>query len=194
MDDIRILIVDDHGLFRESLGRLLQTSPGFRVVGQCSTVSEAVAAFCTTPSDVVLLDYDLGEEQGTRLFAELKQRQQTAKVLMVTAGMTDAVTIRIMEEGASGVFLKHSSLDELLAAIQRVANGEVWLDTTALRALSSSRGRNEISERTRPLTLRQSEVMRGILDGLTNKEIAQKLKSSESSVKAVIQELFQRPA
>jgi DNA-binding NarL/FixJ family response regulator len=192
MDDICILMVDDHGLFRESLSRLLQTSPGFRVVGQCSTVSEAVAAFCATPTDVVLLDYDLGEEQGTRLFAELRQRQQAAKVLMVTAGMTDAVTIRIMEEGASGVFLKHSSLDELLAAIQRVANGEVWLDTTALRALSSSRGRNESSERTRPLTLRQSEVMRGILDGLTNKEIAQKLKSSESSVKAVIQELFQK--
>jgi len=192
MDDIRILMVDDHGLFRESLSRLLQTSPGFRVVGQCSTVSEAVAAFGATPADVVLLDYDLGEEQGTSLFAELRHRQKSAKVLMVTAGMTDAVTVRLMAEGAKGVFLKHSSLDQLLAAIQHVASGEVWMDTAALKAVSSSRERSEGFERGRPLTVRQSEVMRGILDGLTNKEIAQKMKSSESSVKAVIQELFQK--
>jgi DNA-binding NarL/FixJ family response regulator len=193
MDETQILLVDDHSLFRESLSRLLQTTPGFRVVGQCSTIAEAIAAFSHANPDVVLLDYDLGEENGLSLFAELRKHLGEAKVLMVTAGMSDAVTVEIMESGASGIFLKHSSLDQLVAAIRRVASGEIWMDTGAVRALVS--GRNSHAERlehARPLTVRQRDVLRGILDGLTNKEIAWKLRSSESSIKAVIQELFSK--
>jgi DNA-binding NarL/FixJ family response regulator len=187
-------MVDDHSLFRESLSRLLETAPDFHVVGQCATVAEAIAAFSETQTDVVLLDYDLGEEQGSSLIAELKNRQSDAKVLMVTAGMPDAVTLHIMEAGASGVFLKHSSLDQLVAAIHRVANGELWLDTGAIRSLFAGRRSSEAErfERTQSLTSRQSEVLRGILDGFANKEIAWNLKVSESSVKAVIQELFHK--
>jgi DNA-binding NarL/FixJ family response regulator len=92
-----------------------------------------------------------------------------------------------------GILLKHSSLDQLIAAIRTVAAGERWLGDGAVRALLTSRyGVRSGAETARPLTARQSEVMRGILDGLTNKEIAFKLKSSETSVKAVIQELFQK--
>ncbi len=193
MRAIRILMVDDHSLFRESLSRLLQTDPGFHVVGQCATVSEAIAAYSQTPTDVVLLDYDLGEEQGSRLLPELKSHLSKAKVLMVTAGMSDAITLQAMEAGASGVFLKHSSLDQLVTAIHQVAKGEIWLDTGAANSLFGGRStRRERFERTQPLTLRQNEVLRGILDGLTNKEIAWNLKISESSVKAVIQELFNK--
>jgi DNA-binding NarL/FixJ family response regulator len=98
-----------------------------------------------------------------------------------------------MQAGISGVFPKHGSLDQLLTAILRVVNGEMWLDTGTVRALLSGRNSQQESiERTGPLTTRQSDVMRGILDGLTNKEIALKLKVSESSIKAVIQELFHK--
>jgi len=193
MHEIRILMVDDHSLFRESLSRLLQGSAGIQVVGECTTVGDALFALARTQTDVVLLDYDLGAEQGTALLDGLKQRQQDTKVLMVTAGMPDAAAVRLMEAGASGIFLKHSSLDQLLTAIRRVADGEFWLDSGLLRALVD--GKNTPAQdagRTRPLTARQSEVLRSILDGLTNKEIAMKLKVSESSVKAVIQELFQK--
>jgi two-component system, NarL family, nitrate/nitrite response regulator NarL len=193
MDAIRILMVDDHSLFRESLSRLLESDPGFLVVGQCGTVSEAIAAYPETAVDVVLLDYDLGHEQGSRLLPELKSHFGTAKVLMVTAGMSDAITFQAMEAGASGVFLKHSSLDQLVTAIQRVAKGEIWLDTAAVHSLFGGKSTwKDRFERTRPLTTRQKEVLRGILDGLTNKEIAWNLKVSESSVKAVIQELFHK--
>jgi len=193
MDEIRILIVDDHSLFRESLGRLLQTTPGFRVVGQNSTVAEAVQTFFETQPDVVLLDYDLGEGQGLSLFTGLRNHLGGAKVLMVTAGMPDTATVDIMRAGAAGVFLKHSSLDQLLAAIHQVAKGEIWLDAGAVHALVAGRNTQaESLERARPLTSRQSEVIRGILDGLSNKEIGLKLNTSESSVKAVIQELFRK--
>ncbi len=193
MDEIRILMVDDHNLFREGLGRLLQTSPGFQVVGECTSVAAALAALSRTEIDVVLLDYDLGAELGTALLDELKLHHKQTRVLVVTAGMPDAATLRMMEGGASGIFLKHRSLDQLLSAIRRVADGEIWLDSGTLSTLVAGRGApDESSERTRPLTPRQHAVMRGVLDGLTNKEIALNLKVSESSVKAVIQELFHK--
>jgi DNA-binding NarL/FixJ family response regulator len=193
MREIRILMVDDHSLFRESLGRLLGSAPEFRVVAQCSTIAEAVSALSETHVDVVLLDYDLGEQQGTKLISELRNIKSEARVLMVTAGMSDAVTRQVLEDGVSGVFLKHSSPDQLVAAIQQVAKGEIWLDKGAMRSLViHKKSQAERSGQSQSLTLRQSDVLRGILDGLTNKEIAWKLKSSESAIKAVIQELFHK--
>ncbi len=186
-------MVDDHSLFREGLSRLLETTPDFQILGQCADVSGAIAALSETPADVVLLDFDLGDEQGYQLLLDLKNRQSTAKVLMVTAGMTDAATLQVMEAGASGVFLKHNDPEQLVTAIHRVMNNEIWLDRGTVRSLIAARdAQTERIERTRPLTSRQSEVLRGILDGLANKEIAWKLNVSESSIKAVIQELFRK--
>lgn len=190
---IRILMVDDHSLFRESLGRMLETTPDFRVVGQCATLAEARRALAQVEADVVLLDYDLGAEAGIDLIGALRGRFPQSRVLMVTAGLSDELTLRVMESGAAGIFLKHSSPDQLAAAIRQVMAGETWLDGAALQSLlAGRRARQEASQSSRPLTARQGDVLRGILDGLANKEIAWKLKVSESSVKAVIQELFQK--
>ena len=192
MHEIRVLITDDHSLFRESLSRFIRTTEGFRVIAECTDVDETITALSGAEADVVLLDYDLGEEQGLTLLTEIKKRKVATKVLIVTAGMPDAATLLAMEAGASGVFLKHNSLEKLMSAIHRVADGEIWLDSIAVRALVARRSPPDEGPQTRPLTERQHEVMRGILDGLTNKEIALKIKSSESSVKAVIQELFHK--
>ena len=193
MDQIRIMMVDDHRLFREGLSRLLETTPDLEVVGQCATVAEAASGLSETPADVVLLDYDLSDEQGYHLLVDLKNRHSTVKVLMVTAGMTDAATLQVMEAGASGIFLKQSNPAQLVAAIHRVANNEIWMDTGAVRSLVAARNaQTDRVEHARPLSARQSEVLRGILDGLANKEIAWKLNASESSIKAVIQELFRK--
>jgi two-component system, NarL family, nitrate/nitrite response regulator NarL len=129
----------------------------------------------------------------TTLLDGLKQHHKNTKVLAVTASMSNAATVRMMEAGASGIFLKHSSLDQLLLAIRRVAQGELWLDPGAFRVFLAGRSSTaETDDQMRPLTSRQNQVMRGVLDGLTNKEIALNLNVSESSVKAVIQELFQK--
>jgi two-component system, NarL family, nitrate/nitrite response regulator NarL len=193
MRPIRVMMVDDHALFREGLGRLLDSSADIRVVGQCATAADTIAVLSRTPADVMLLDYDLGEEQGSSLLSEIKRLHPDLKVLMVTAGMTDEATLRVIEAGASGIFMKHSNPDELVSAIHRVARNEMWLDTGAVRSLVAARSvQTERMEHSRALTTRQIEVLRGILDGLTNKEIAWNLKSSESSIKAVIQELFHK--
>lgn len=193
MPEIRILMVDDHSLFRESVARLLATSPLFRVVAHCATASEAIARLSGDEVDIVLLDYDLGEETGTRLLMELKRTHSRAKVLMVTAGLSDDATLQVIEAGASGIFLKQGSPEQLIAAIKLVASGGTWLDGSAVQSMQAGQqAHSRQLERTRSLTLRQSEVLRGILDGLANKEIAWKLNVSESSVKAVIQELFHK--
>jgi DNA-binding NarL/FixJ family response regulator len=193
MSEIRILLVDDHSLFRESLGRLVEAQDEIHVAGQCATVAEALNVLSKTRADIVLLDYDLGEESGFRLLTELRRRGDEIKVLMVTAGLSDEATLLVMEAGGSGIFLKHSSPDQLLTAIRQVARGEIWLDNAGLQTvLAVKRDPKELLERTRPLTARQSEVLRGILNGLANKEIAWKLKVSETSVKAAVQELFQK--
>ncbi|HTW46778.1 MAG TPA: response regulator transcription factor [Acidobacteriaceae bacterium] len=193
MPEIRILLVDDHSLFRESLGRLLESDPSFRICGQCATLQEAVDLLSQRPADIVLLDYDLGEESGFALFAELRRLKSEAKVLMVTAGLSDEATLRIMEAGAAGIFLKHGHPDRLVIALRQIANGEMWMDNAAIQGLlAGSRNRGEDAQRTQSLTVRQTAVLRGILDGLANKEIAWKLKTSETSVKAVIQELFHK--
>lgn len=191
MSEIRVLITDDHSLFRESLSRYLRSTQGFRVVGECKTVNETIATFSGTQVDIILLDYDLGEEQGLGLLTEIKKHKRGEKVLVVTAGMPDAATRAAIEAGASGIFLKRNNLDQLLTAIQRIVDGEIWLDTAAVRALVATRSTSSETG-AKALTARQRDVMRGILDGLTNKEIAIRVNSSESSVKAVIQELFQK--
>lgn len=193
MTEIRIAIVDDHGLFRESLGRLLEGTPGFRIVARCATSSEARELLGRTPADVVLLDYDLGDETALPLLTDLKHSSKIRRVLMVTAGISDSEILRVIEAGAAGVFLKHDDPDHLITAIQRVFSGEVWLDESTLQSLLSGKQvRSESMERAHPLTERQSAVLCGILDGLANKEIAATLNMSETSVKAVIQELFRK--
>ena len=193
MPEIRVLMVDDHSLFRESLVRLLETSTVLRIVGHCATVADALSRLSDSEADVILLDYDLGEESGTALLTELKRRPSKARVLMVTAGLSDEATLQVMEAGAAGIFLKQDSPDQLMEAIRLVADGGTWLDKAAVQSmLALKRSHFEQPERSRALTMRQSEVLRGILDGLANKEIAWKLSISESSVKAVIQELFHK--
>jgi DNA-binding NarL/FixJ family response regulator len=99
---IQILLVDDHSLFRESLSRLLEAEPDYKIVGSCGSATEAIRLLKATPVDLVLLDYDLGDEQGSGFLAEAKRQGFTGKILMVTAGMSDAGTLRALEGGAAG--------------------------------------------------------------------------------------------
>ena len=186
---VSLLLVDDHALFRESLVRLLESEPDFHVVAHCATVPEAVRHLGERKVDVVLLDYDLGQEAGTDLLKGLQPYGDT-KVLMVTAGMSDNVTRSTLQSGVAGIIFKHSGPGQLVEAIRRVARGEMWLDSGAIRSLVAVA--NETQPMSQSLTNRQREVLSCILDGLTNKEIAVKVQTSETSIKGVIQDLFRK--
>jgi DNA-binding NarL/FixJ family response regulator len=189
----RILLVDDHSLFRESVVRLLESEPDFLVVAHCAVITEAIRILQGGAIDVLLLDYDLGEERGTELLRRLHSSDHPTKVLMVTAGMSDRITLDVFHAGIAGIILKHSSPAQLIEAIRTVARGDIWLEGNILRNLVSG-VKDQLAEprSARTLTSRQQNVLSGILDGLTNKEIAWNLKVSESSIKAVVQELFHK--
>jgi len=191
--EIRILLVDDHSLFRESLSRLLQAEPDFRIAGSCASTKEALSILDREKIDLVLLDYDLGEEQGSGLLEGARQRGFEGRILMVTAGMSDTLTLRTLEGGSSGIFLKHSPPAQLVEAIHKVMSGEMWLDSRAVRSLvAGASGRAEEQRTAEPLNARERGVLKGVFEGLTNKEIAAQLEISEGSVKAVMQQLFDK--
>ena len=191
--EIRILLVDDHGLFRESLSRLLQAEPDFRIAGTCASATEALAVVDQEQIDVVLLDYDLGEEQGSSFLESARKKGFAGRVLMVTAGMSDAGTLRALESGAAGIFLKHSPPAQLVEAIYKVMSGEMWLDSRAVRSLvAGASGKSDEQRTSQPLTERERAVLKGVFEGFTNKEIAVKLQTSEGTVKAVMQQLFDK--
>ncbi len=144
--------------------------------------------------DILLLDYDLGNEVGTNIFSSLAVVKSAPRVLFVTAGMTEKTARDARASGAVGVVLKHSGPKLLVEAIRRAVKEDARIDADSwIQVLSP-----EVDERRivpfqeRPLTRRQSKALHGILDGLSNRQIAEKMKVSESSVKAIVQELFDK--
>lgn len=188
MNPIRLLLLDDHLLFREGLSRLLVTEPDFEMVAQCGTPAEALKVLASSPVDIVLLDYELEDDTGTRFITAAHAAGYRGKILMVTAGMNELQSSLAWKLGISGIALKHNSPASLLQAIRTVVEGGIWNDQkTILPALCPSN-----AKRTAGLTAREQQVLRGVLEGLTNKEIAHRVGVSLSSVKASLQQLFDK--
>jgi DNA-binding NarL/FixJ family response regulator len=192
MDKIRILLVDDHTLFREGLTRLLQSEPDLEMAAHCGSVHEAIEILRKKPVDLVLLDFDLGNEDAFRFIERARQTGLEGRVLMVTAGMTDAECVQALGLGVGGIFLKRSSPSLLTEVIRRVSAGETWLDQSSVRALIDAAKQPGSPRQAGRFTDREGEVLQGVFEGLTNKEIGARIGVSESSVKAALQQLFQK--
>lgn len=192
-EKIKLLLVDDHSLFRESLGRLLNSEEDLALVGNCSTIEEALEVLEQQKIDLVLLDFDLGDQHGITFLDQLKKRGSETRVLMVTAGMSDTDKLRVLEYGVAGIFLKHGPPGDLLQAIHKVVSGEPALDPSTVQLLikTATSPERKVPE-TPTLTKREKEVLKGVFEGLTNKEISARLNISEGYVKAVLQQLFDK--
>jgi len=192
MESIRLLLLDDHVLFRESLSRLLASEADFEIVGNCGTTAEALVILARSTVDIVLLDYDLGGDHGAQFMAAAQRAGYRGKVLMVTAGMSAAESSKALKMGASGIFLKHSSPGNLTQAIRLVMAGEMWVDQKVVHMLAEGVPSHGEPDLRKLLTEREQQVLQGLFEGLTNKEIASGLGVSESAVKATLQQLFQK--
>ena len=189
----RILLVDDHALFRDSVARFLDGEPGFEVAGGCGTVEEAQALLRERTVDLVLLDFDLGQRDGRDFMRVAEALRFKGKVLLVTAGVSDADAASLMRQGISGIFPKHNSPVLLAEAIREVLSGKVWFDQDQLqKIIGRSASKEEDPIAFTKLTERERQVLSFVFDGLANKEIADRLQVSESSVKATLQQLFQK--
>lgn len=190
-ETIHVLLVDDHALFRRALARLLEAEPDIEVAAEAATVADALTALQRGGIDVVLLDYDLGAERGSRLMLEMNARGWKAPVMVVAAGLTDHQALELMQNGAAGIVMKAESPEALVEAIRKVAAGEAWLRQEHLRLLITGVAACRIGG-DRPLSERERDVFRSVIEGLSNKQIAAELHISESSVKAALQQLFTR--
>jgi DNA-binding NarL/FixJ family response regulator len=187
----RILLLDDHVLFAQGVSRLLSLEAGLDMVSHCTTPSQALEVLAVQPIDLVLLDVDLGNARGADLLSPLVSFKTCPKVLILTAGVTESEMALLFELGASGICFKDQPVDTLARAIRAVLNGEAWVDQRCLAALARER-RLDGSAAARAFTTRERDVLRGVFDGLANKEIGVRLALSESSVKATLQQLFEK--
>jgi DNA-binding NarL/FixJ family response regulator len=191
MQRIRLLLLDDHILFREGLRRLLVSEPDFETVAECGTPGEALEVLSRSAVDVVLLDFDLEDDTGTRFIASATATGYKGKILMVTAGMSPVDVSVARKLGISGIFLKHNPPRLLLEAIRAVAEGGFWMDPKMTPPGTPSGGPKS-SGSIAHLTPREQQVLRCVCEGLSNKEMAYQLGVSQSSVKATLQHLFDK--
>jgi DNA-binding NarL/FixJ family response regulator len=190
-DAIQVLLVDDHALFRRGLARWLESEAGIRVLADVSSVAGALEISEQSRVDVVLLDYDLGAERGSRLAMEMTARGRPTRVLVVAAGLTDRQALELLQNGVAGIVMKAEPPETLVEAIRKVAAGEAWLKQEHLRLLAAGCS-DAARPGERPFSEREWSVLRSVVEGLSNKQIAAELGISESSVKASLQQLFTR--
>jgi two-component system nitrate/nitrite response regulator NarL len=185
---IRALLVDDHALFRESVSQVLALEPLLEIE-HCASIREALELLAQRPFDLVLLDHDLGGERASQFLPAARQIGFEGRVLVVTAWVSDTEARRLLRQGVAGIFLKQRPLKELSQAIRAVAAGGAWLDSS----FAHVEGEAAEGQSSPPLfSDRQRKVLRFVLEGLSNKEIAWRLQISESYVKAILQGLFQK--
>jgi DNA-binding NarL/FixJ family response regulator len=184
---IRVLLIDDHALFRQSVSGAM-VDPGIQI-RHCGSIRESLQILPQERVDLVLLDHDLGAERASHFLPAARQAGFEGRVLVVTAWISDNEARRLLRQGVAGIFLKRAPLEELKEAIRVTAGGGTYLDPSFSR-LSEERVDADVNA---PMfNDRQRRVLRFVLEGLSNKEIAWKLQISESYVKAILQSLFQK--
>jgi two-component system nitrate/nitrite response regulator NarL len=190
-DTIRIMLVDDHVMFREGLARMLEKEAGFMIAGQVNSASEGLAFLAGSEASLVLLDVDLGGERALDFVTGARAAGFEGQILILTAGMSDQEAIHLAQAGVSGIVHKHRSTEALCRAIRQTANGEVCMEQAYLTPLFRALDRTRSPKRP-TLTERDKTVTRGVLQGLTNREIAARLQISEGAVKAAVRHVCEK--
>ena len=186
---VRILILDDHKLFRESVERLLNLEPDFKVIATCGSVDEALASIRQESADLVLLDLDLGHGDGGQFVTLARRQGYEGKVLVVTAGVDRRKARDLIRNGVSGIFTKNDSAASLAEGIRDVISGKVWFDPETLQEAVNEAKIRPANHRGR-FTERERLVLNAVFEGLANKEIAERVSVSEGAIKATLQQLF----
>jgi DNA-binding NarL/FixJ family response regulator len=175
-DSIRVLIADDHLIFRMGLRSLLNNEPDIVVAGEATTGTQTVEKFEDLGPDVVVLDLRMPGGGGMRALAGIHQIRSDAKVLVLSSYANEEEVYQALQAGACGYLLKDVGKTELIGAIRRVHAGGEWIQSCIQPILAGREGRHE-------LTSRELDVLALLVRGLTNREIAHVLGRSENTVR-----------
>jgi DNA-binding NarL/FixJ family response regulator len=179
----RILLVEDHASFRQTLAFVFDQQPEFEVVAQAGTLAEARRAMDGSEADLGVIDLTLPDGEGTELIEELHEANPDFAALVLTASLERMEHARAVEAGAAGILHKSADVDEILDATRRLGEGETLLSEDELIALLRLAGQNreevvEARASIEQITPREREVLQKLAEGLSNKEIAASLHMS----------------
>jgi DNA-binding NarL/FixJ family response regulator len=184
-----VLLVDDHAMVRESIAHMLAEQAGFDVM-HCGGIDDALGRLQSNPIDLLLLDYDLGQERATDLLGRLNEVGFRGPTAILTAHVNNLAARQLIHMGVSGILLKTNSMSMLGTRLRDIEAGAKWLDEEVESGLHDF---DESAKWSRPeFTFRERETLGDILGGLSNKEIASKYGITESAVKATMQRLFRK--
>ena len=195
---IRILVADDHPIFRDGLRKLLEAEADFRVIGEASDGEEAVKLAHELKPDVLLLDLAMPRQPGLDALRELSAAATPVRTILLTVAIEKAQLVEALQLGARGVVLKETSTELLLKSIRSVVAGQYWVGREAvtdlvrvLRDLIPAAG-EEAKKKAFGLTPRELEVVSAIVLGYTNRDIARKFNISEDTVKHHLTNIFDK--
>jgi DNA-binding NarL/FixJ family response regulator len=194
---IRVLLIDDHAVVRTGLRMLLESQPGLSVVGEAANRGEALTIAAQLRPDILLLDLDLGEDNGLDFLPDLLAAAPGSHVLVLTGVQDPETHQRAIRLGAVGLVLKERAAGVLLRAIERVHAGQVWLDRSLLAKVlgemtpnTPPASRNPETAKIATLTPREREVVALVGEGLKNKQIADRLYVSGTTVRHHLTSIF----
>ena len=193
---VRILIADDHPIFRDGLRRLLESEPGFEVVGEAQDGAEAVTMTRELRPDVLLLDLAMPRVTGLGTMKELSGSGDPVRAILLTAQIEPAEIVTALQLGARGVVLKEVATQILIKCIRCVMDGQYWVGREGVADLVQTlRQMASDQQGTKPffgLTRRELEIVGAIVEGSANKDIAQTFKISEDTVKHHLTNIFNK--
>jgi two-component system response regulator NreC len=183
-EQIRVIIADDHTIFRSGLNMLLSSEPDINVIGEAEDGQSAIQLAKELNPDVILMDIGMPELNGIEATERIKLETPDINILVLTMHRSDEYFFKMLEAGASGYILKGAETSELINAVRSVAKGEVFLYPSMagrlVKEYLSQSAASKIS--SAKLTKREREILQLIAEGFTNKEIAKKLVLSPSTV------------
>ncbi|GAB4542024.1 MAG: response regulator transcription factor [Anaerolineae bacterium] len=191
---VRLLIVDNHTLFRQGLVSLLQGEPGYEVVGEASSGEEALQLVPKLGPDVVLMDVKMPGIGGVEATRRIIEANPGTRVLMLTVSEEEENLFAAIQAGARGYILKNADAGELLEAIQRVHAGEAQLSPImTLRLLQALQNSGlPVSSVELPLTSREQDVFQLLAKGASNRQIAETLMITENTVKTHVRNILEK--
>jgi DNA-binding NarL/FixJ family response regulator len=194
---IKVALVDDHTLFREGIKKILSLEADIEIVGEAVDGEEVLRLLNQCCPDVLLLDIKMERINGLQILPRIVEQYAQLRVIVVTAQISQAESVKAIKDGARGIILKHAASEFLIKGIRKVFEGELWADTSTMTRVVESlsqkyRGDRDSERDRKELSQREREVVGLIASGYRNKEIANKLFISEQTVKTHLSNIFQK--